>query len=736
MESSAGDADTAGTPDQSPTPLEAAPDVVEPAAIGPVGAAGATDDTLPPPEPAEGVEARGERRLARLLAPAARAVRHMRYLGKWVVLGVLIGVVAGLGAIVFYDAIRIATQLFQGGIAGYVPPGPAGEGHTVLTPVRPPGRFWLLPLSTALGGLLAGALVARFAPEAEGHGTDAAIACFHEHAGQMKPRVSLVKLVTSAITLGSGGSGGREGPIAQISAGFGSLLGRLLKLEVQDRRIAVATGIGAGIAAIFRAPLGGAILAAELLYRRDFEADALLPALVASIVGYTLFAAVFGWVPDFGNQPGLAFTQPVQLLYYAALGVAVGLIGILYIKVFYGVQGLFARLRLSPYLKPALGGLLVGVIGLVVPQAIGVGYGWVQLLMLPHQVAVPLLVVLALPFLKILTTSLSIGSGGSGGIFGPGLVIGAGVGAAFWELLHHVLPAMGATPAPFVVVAMMSLFGGVAHAPIAMMLMVGEMTGSYGLLAPAMITVSIASVIVGDRTIYTSQPRTRADSPAHRLSFSFPLLRALRVREAMSPPVLTLAPQTPPAEARARLEATGIREAAVVERDGTLVVLLTDRGLARASGEEEVRLTAGAVAVATLSVESAETLDTALGLLAQHGVHRLPVVDSDAPACLAGILTTEGIARAYAAHAGGDVRRLGALAPGTVLREVALAPHARAVGKAVHDLGLPPQALIVAVRRAGTTLIPRGSTVLQAGDALTIVGTPEAMGGIDGAVQG
>ncbi|MGH2409687.1 MAG: chloride channel protein, partial [Chloroflexota bacterium] len=382
-------------------------------------------------------ESRGERRLAAALAPIGHAVRHMRYLGKWVVLGVLIGLAAGVAALVFYAAIRLGTTLFQGGIAGYVPPGPAGEGRTV---VGTASRFWLLPLSTMLGGLLAGALVQRLAPEAEGHGTDAAIACFHQHAGYMRFRATMVKLVASAITLGSGGSGGREGPTAQIGAGFGSLLSGLLKLDARDRRIAVAAGIGAGIAAIFRAPLGGAVLSAELLYRRDFEAEALAPGLVSAIVAYTLFAGVVGWNPVFGNQPNLAFTHPIQLLYYAALGLVIGGFGILYIKTFYAVQRLFARVSLSSYLKPALGGLLVGLIGLGAPQAVGVGYGWVQFLMRPGQTAVPLLLILALPFLKILTTSLSIGSGGSGGIFGPGLVIGAGVGASWWAIFHGVLP--------------------------------------------------------------------------------------------------------------------------------------------------------------------------------------------------------------------------------------------------------------------------------------------------------
>jgi CIC family chloride channel protein len=249
------------------------------------------------------------------------------------------------------------------------------------------------------------------------------------------------------------------------------------------------------------------------------------------------------------------------------------------------------------------------------------------------------------------------------------------------------------------------------------------MTGSYGLLAPAMITVSIASVVVGDRTIYTSQPATRADSPAHRLSYTFPLLRALHVYDAMTQPLLVLRPETPLAQAAARMDEAGLAEAAVAAEDNTLIGLITRRSLRCA--EEKSGATAGDAAVPTLSIESDETLDTALTLLAQHGVHRLPVVHTNAPACLAGIVTVEGITRAYANHVGKDVHRLNALAPGTTLTTVTLGREQRAVGVPLRDLGLPPETLVVSIQRNGSVLIPRGSTVLQEGDELTIVSTPD-----------
>ncbi|MBV9708973.1 MAG: chloride channel protein, partial [Chloroflexi bacterium] len=248
-----------------------------------------------------------------------RSFESPRYLLKWLFISTLIGLIAGVGAIAFYAAIQFATATFLGHIVGYLPPGPAGEGNTSIMPFWAAARPWLLPLVTTLGGLVAGIIVFSLAPEAEGHGTDAAIAAFHQ-GKTVRARIPLIKLIASAITIGTGGSAGREGPAAQISAGFGSILATILRLDVQDRRIALATGIGAGIGAIFRAPLGGAILAAEILYKNDLEVEAIIPALIASIVGYSVFGLWSGWSPIFATPGNLAFTNPAQLLYYVVLG--------------------------------------------------------------------------------------------------------------------------------------------------------------------------------------------------------------------------------------------------------------------------------------------------------------------------------------------------------------------------------------------------------------------------------
>ncbi len=307
---------------------------------------------------------------------AGRWVGGASYLQKWLVLGVLIGTMAGIGAVVFYEALLACTHFFLGTLAGYHVPTPTGEGGQRASAVF--DRPWALPLVVGLGALLGAILVFRFAPEAEGHGTDAAISAVHHNPRGIRFRAVLVKITASALTIGSGGSGGREGPTGQISAGFASLLARELDLSPADARIAVVTGIGSGIGAIFGAPLGGAVLATEILYRDDFDAEALLPSFVASLVGYVIFGVVIGFTPLFGFAGSYHFTDPAILPWFALIGVLGGLIGLLYAKSFYGIADLFGKIQIPRWTKPAIGGVIVGMIALVIPEVLGTGYGWIQ----------------------------------------------------------------------------------------------------------------------------------------------------------------------------------------------------------------------------------------------------------------------------------------------------------------------------------------------------------------------
>lgn len=446
-------------------------------------------------------------------------VRNSPYLRKWLILALAIGVIAGLGAVTFFFALKYTSEFLLGYLADYHIPTPLSEGGN-------PGsagfhRPWAIPLVTTGGALLSALLVAGFAPEAKGHGTDDAIEAVHTDPRGIRGRVVAVKIVASALTIGSGGSGGREGPIAQISAGFGSLVARRLNLSDEDGRTAVSLGIGAGIGAIFGAPLGGAVLAASIIYRDDFEYRSLVPGFITSATAYAVLGSILGFDPMFGYiDAEYRFEEAWPLLWFVVLGVVAAAVGYLYARIFYGTAALTARLPGGPVLKPALGGLLVGLLGLAIPQVLSSGYGWAQAATSRASLmAIPLWIVLIVPLAKIVATSLSIGTGGSGGIFGPGVVIGAFVGAAVWRLGELLdFPGVPHDPGIFVVVGMMACFGCVSHAPLAVMIMVAEMTGSFSVVPGAIIAVGIASLLVSrtDVTIYRSQRRNREAAAAQR----------------------------------------------------------------------------------------------------------------------------------------------------------------------------------------------------------------------------
>jgi CIC family chloride channel protein len=460
------------------------------------------------------------------VAPAAAAggrfgasIRESGYLQKWLLLGVTIGIIAGLGAVVFYLLLKYTGDFLLGYLAGYRIPTPVGEGGSRGSAGF--ARPWAIPLVTTGGALLSAFIVTKLAPEATGHGTDEAIEAVHTDPRAIRFRVVLVKMVASALTIGSGGSAGREGPTAQISAGFSSLLTRRLNLSDADGRIAVALGIGAGIGAIFAAPLGGAVLAASITYRDDFDYRCLLPGFITSGTAYAVFGAFLGFDPLFGYiDAEYRFERAWPLLWFVVIGLAAAAIGYLYARVFHAAVALTHRLPGGPVLKPAVGGLLVGLLGLLIPQILSSGYGWAQLAAdrtsLMH---IPLWIILVLPIAKIVATSLSIGTGGSGGLFGPGIVIGAFVGAAIWRLGELTgLPGVPDGPGIFVVVGMMACFGCVARAPLAIMIMVAEMTGSFSVVPGAILAVGIASMLMSrtNVTIYEAQRLDRKTAEAER----------------------------------------------------------------------------------------------------------------------------------------------------------------------------------------------------------------------------
>jgi CIC family chloride channel protein len=455
---------------------------------------------------------------------------HVGQRGRWILYSALIGTVSGLGAILFDLMFHLAQQIFLGGIGTFVPPGSGIEGGAGHGPVTP----WLLPVSLVLGGLISGALVFFIAPEAEGHGTDAVIKSFHHLRGRIRKRVPVVKAISSAITIGSGGSAGREGPIAQIGAGFGSYLADLLKLSNHDRRVLMMAGVAGGIGSIFRAPLGAAFFSAECLYSKpEFEYEVLLPGLISSITGFSIYSSYAGWGTLF-DTPRIEFHEPHQLLVYVMLGIVCALVGNLYPKILYGFRDrVFRPLPIPAWTKPALGALALGLIGVYFPQALGMGYGYVQQAIEGNHTITFLLLFAAV---KIIATSLTIASGGSGGVFGPSLVIGGALGAAFGQAAAIYLPDVAPVPAACILVGMGGFFAGVAKVPFASVIMVMELTGSYGLLVPSLLVATLTYLLTPPKTkLYENQLPGRTDSPAHLGSFALDILRQSRVQDSWQP---------------------------------------------------------------------------------------------------------------------------------------------------------------------------------------------------------
>jgi len=320
-----------------------------------------------------------------------------------------------------------------------------------------------------------------------------------------------------------------------------------------------------------------------------------------------------------------------------------------------------------------------------------------------------------LPFAKILATSLSIGSGGSGGIFGPGMVIGGFLGAGAWRLLSD-LPGVPHSPAPFVVVGMIACFGSIAHAPIAVMLMVAEMTGSLQLLAPAMVAVGLAALVVGDATIYTSQIKNRNESPARGFRSALPLLATLAVSEAMHPPRLVLHADTSVRDGLDELIALGVSGASVRDDQGRFRGMIETERLLAADPAENVGGVCDTLAP-TVPIES--TLDAVLDILAVDHVARVAVLDADRR--IAGIVSASDLIRAYRRSLQGSLERLGSTFGGATLLEEEVSASAQADGMSVSDGAWPPGTVVIAIQRGDERIFPESDTVLVAGDVVSIL---------------
>jgi chloride channel protein, CIC family len=596
--------------------------------------------------------------------PQSFALRRIKRIWRGTLLGIIIGVVSGLGGIVFNYMIDAVTRFSTRDLILYLSP-----GHTPgFIFLGFPLERWMMLWIPAFGGFLSGFLVFTFAPEAEGHGTDAMIDSFHRKKGIVRKHVPLIKTIASAITIGSGGSAGKEGPIAQIGSGFGSILASLLKLSDVERRTMLLAGAAGGIGAIFKAPLGAALFSTEVLYSKaDFEFEAIIPCILSSIIGFMVFTLHDGTGTIF-RIPAFTLATPAQLPFYAGLGLLSALVGYLYIKVFYGMRDRFFRpLNIPRSVKPALGGLLLGILAFFLPEVLGGGYKWIQFA-INGQLAIGLMTALVLG--KIIATSFTISSGGSGGVFAPSLFIGSMLGGLYGNLCGRLFPHIVTEPAAFVLVGMGGFFAGVAKTPIAALIMVAEMTGGYNLILPMMVVSALSYLLLGRASLYEKQVATRVDSPAHIGDYSVDIMDRLAVKDAVvkEKKVETI-PKGMGFENMLRFMVdSNQQDFPVVDENGNLTGILSMTDLREAMADPSLHkfLLAEDIAVSrVVAVTMDDSLNTALKLMADGDVRELPVVSQEDRRKVVSIISRKDITRTY----GEEMIRLKGSVPPRTMKE-------------------------------------------------------------------
>lgn len=574
------------------------------------------------------------------------AALDLRLVGKTLLHAAVVGVLAGLVGAAFFAGLEVSQRLLLEGVAGFPVLRARGEVFTAAgLDVATLDPLWLVVLP-AMGGLASGVLTSWLAPEAAGGGGDATIDAYHRGRA-LRGRLIPVKGLASILALSTGGSGGREGPTMQIGAAIGAVAGRLMPASRAERRVLVVAGVAAGISAVFRTPLGAALLATEMLYRDDFEAEALVPSILASVVAYSVVIALFGETTLFGALPRIPFT-PAHLALHALLALAIAVAAMAFVGSIRVVQRASRALRLPSWASPGIGGLLTGIVGTGVamwmtsrhgPGSVGFGvfgggYGVLQAAMSsPDWLgngagAVALLVAVALA--KIAASALTIGSGASAGDFAPSLVIGGLVGAAFGHGAREVLGDPSIQPAAFALVGMGTLYGALAHVPLSALVLVAELAGSYDLLVPMMLSIAIAYVALRRHTLYPAQVASRFASPAHRANVRDDLVDSLRRRTANE---LLVPPEVAPVEERASVDAvlaasSGARLQRVVAVRGAAgldgIVDLT--ALAEIPAAERHWIRARDAAVRFAAVEESATWAEVAEVLDRCGASQVPVV--------------------------------------------------------------------------------------------------------------
>lgn len=549
---------------------------------------------------------------------------------KNLLFALIIGILSGYGAVLFRFIIKSIQWAFYQN----------GADFLTFAHIVPPALKICIP---AAGGLVVGLLVYWGAREAKGHGVPEVMEAVALRGGFIRKRVALVKILASAICIGSGGSVGREGPIVQIGASIGSSVAQFFKIPRIHMKTMVGCGAAAGIAATFNAPIAGVLFSLEIILG-DFGLMSFSPVVLSSVTATTISRHYFGDLPAF-IIPEYSVVSLFEFLFYPLLGIVSGLVGLAFTTIIYKTEDLIDAVPIQEWLKPAIGGAALGLIFFKFPHVFGVGYGSINLTLV-NNMGLSLLFTLIL--VKILATSITIGSGGSGGIFAPSLFIGAMTGGTFGTLLNMFLPQLTASPGAYALVAMGGVVAGTTHAPITAILILFELTSQYSIILPLMITCIVATITASTLkrgSIYTIKLMRRGVNIETGREVS--TLQRLLVKDSMRTELHTIAESLPLQEIIETFKHQNASYLHVVNTQQELSGIISFRDIRSVLNEEGLQLLVIAKDLCTrnlITVSPDDSLQTALEKMTSKGINQLPVVSNGK---LLGTLPESEITAAY-----------------------------------------------------------------------------------------
>jgi chloride channel protein, CIC family len=639
----------------------------------------------------------------------------------------IVGIGTGLGAVAFRYLIQavewVGYDWFPTITAGW------GKAYVLIIP--------------AIGGLIVGPLVYFFAREAKGHGVPEVMEAVALRGGRIRPVVAIVKSLASAISIGSGGSVGREGPIVQIGSALGSSVGQKLGLSDDRIRNLVACGAAGGIAATFNAPIAGVVFALEIIlgeFSVKYFSSVVVSAVTASVIG----RAVFGDIPAFHIPVAYGVNSLWEFAFYPLLGLSAAVVGAGFVYLLYWSEDIFAKWKSVPeWVQPAIGGIMLGILALIyptltgitwdrIPQVYNVGYEIIESA-LANQLALG--TVLILLVLKMIATSLTLGSGGSGGVFAPGLFMGAMFGTAFELVINALFPGVAAPPGAYALIGMAALFAATAHAPLTAVLILFELTGDYKIMLPLMFTVVIATLfaqkLLKGESIY-SLKLTRRGVRLQR-GKDVDVLQGVLVSEVMTRDLHTITKDMNLKELSRIFNQTRQHGISILDTHGKLwgMVTISDLEYAINKGMTLSKTTVAEIGTPHEKLSTIypdESIGDALNKISRRGFGRLPVISRDDPEHLLGLIQRRDIVESYKialtkrAEIQHRTKRMKMRnIDGTEFIELVLKDDSQATGKIISEIAstLPHECILISIRRDGKVLIPHGETQLQAGDQLT-----------------